>query len=170
MAIDGCRHSFRMLATDILPGYMRQLRERMARPIPMAEFAVQGQGPVTIARRHGMAGEFGGCYVFLDGDRPIYVGISRKVCSRIRNHLQGEGHHNATLAYKMTAEHLAFEGTRDQAMQNPEFMAAFAKTKAYLVRLHIAFIEIENAVEMHLFELYAAMKLDTCEWNTFRTH
>jgi hypothetical protein len=34
----------------------------------------------------------------------------------------------------------------------------------------VAFIEIANEVELHLFEVYAAIELDTGEWNTFRTH
>jgi hypothetical protein len=34
----------------------------------------------------------------------------------------------------------------------------------------VAVIEIENPVELYLFEIYYAMELDTVKWNTIRTH
>jgi hypothetical protein len=34
----------------------------------------------------------------------------------------------------------------------------------------VAAIEIENPVELHLFEVYAALELRTALHNTFRTH
>ena len=170
MPIDGCRYCFDELVSNVLPGYMRQLRKRMAEPIPMSELAVLGEGPTTIARRYGLAGDLRGCYVLLDEDRPIYVGISRFVLSRVRQHLLGRSHYDATLAYTMTARKLGGNGTRNDAMQDAEFMAAFAAAKARLAQLNVAFVEIDNAVERHLFEVYAAMELGTSDWNSFETH
>jgi hypothetical protein len=34
----------------------------------------------------------------------------------------------------------------------------------------VAFIAIENDLEIYLFEAFCAMELDAWEWNTFRTH
>jgi hypothetical protein len=39
--------------------------------------------------------------VFLAGRRPFYVGISNKVIERIRQHLRGRSHFEATLAYRI---------------------------------------------------------------------
>ena len=33
-----------------------------------------------------------------------------------------------------------------------------------------AYVDIENPLELYVFEAYAAMALGTFEWNTFRTH
>ena len=59
---------------------------------------------------------------------------------------------------------------RDQAMKDDQFRKTFLSVKARLHKMAVAFIDIENDLEQYLFEVYAAMKLDTGKWNTFRTH
>ncbi len=59
---------------------------------------------------------------------------------------------------------------RADAMLDPVFRTAFDQAKALLRDCSAAFIDIENPLELYLFEAYCAMELDTCEWNTFRTH
>ena len=99
MAIDGCPHDFQAPAFDVLPAHMEKLRTHMRTPVRMAEFAVSGDGPKTIARRHGFEGKISGCYVLMEGDRPIYVGISRHVFQRLDQHVGRGDHRKATLAY-----------------------------------------------------------------------
>jgi hypothetical protein len=60
--------------------------------------------------------------------------------------------------------------TRDAAMKDAGLREAFDAARQLLRDSGVAFIEIANAVELHLFEVYAAIELDTGEWNTFRTH
>jgi len=55
-------------------------------------------------------------------------------------------------------------------MEDAGFRGEFEKAQQYLRGLSVAFIEIENPLELYVFEAYAAMALDTAEWNTFRTH
>ena len=55
-------------------------------------------------------------------------------------------------------------------MSDPNFQNEFEKAKSYLKSLNVAFIEIQNDLEIYLFEAYCAMQLDTAEWNTFKTH
>jgi hypothetical protein len=55
-------------------------------------------------------------------------------------------------------------------MAMPEFRLAFDDAQQYLRALSVAFIAIENPLELYVFEAYAAMSLHTHEWNTFRTH
>jgi hypothetical protein len=59
---------------------------------------------------------------------------------------------------------------RADAMKDAAFMQAFNEAQALLRDCSVAFIEIDNSLELYLFEAYCAMELDTCEWNTFRTH
>ena len=170
MAIDDCPHTFQELAQAILPKYMDELRRRMAEPLSMAAFAEPGVGPVTIARRLGRNRDFSGCYVLMDGGTPFYVGISRTVLSRLRSHVGGRGHEDATLAYSMARAAKPHRKSRSQAMADPEFRRVFDEKRAHLTSLQTAFVEIGNAFEMHLFEAYCALELDTSVWNTFVTH
>lgn len=55
-------------------------------------------------------------------------------------------------------------------MSKPEFRTVFDRVRTDLRKMSVAFIEIENPVELYLFEAYAALSLHTWEWNTFRTH
>ena len=55
-------------------------------------------------------------------------------------------------------------------MAVPRFQSAFKEAQAYLSRLEVAYVAIENPPELYVFEAYAAVALRTFEWNTFRTH
>ena len=170
MYIDDCSHSFDHLATVVLPSHMARLQEQLGLAKPAAEFSREKDGPVSVARRLGLAADFSGCYVLLEGERPVYVGISRKVLSRLRQHLRGRTHFDASLVYAVAQRRCPTPGSRSAAMESLVFQHAFAEAQAYLRTLRVAFIEIENPLELYVFEAYAAMNLGTHEWNTFRTH
>lgn len=170
MAIDDCPHTFQELAETVLPQYMDELRRRMAEPLPMAAFAEPGVGPVTIARRLGRNRDFSGCYVLTDEGTPFYVGISRTVLSRLRSHVRGRGHEDATLAYRMAYAAKPHKMSRKLAMADPVFRRVFDEKRAHLKTVNAAFVAIDNAFEMHVFEAYCALALDTYVWNTFATH
>ena len=170
MAIDECPHSFRRLTSVVLPGYMRKLRRAMQKPHRAVEFSRPGAGPATIARAFNREGDFSGCYVLMKGKSPKYVGISRSVLNRLRQHVTGKDHFGASLVFAITKRKLKAEGHRDVLMKRRIFRAEFRRSQAYLRRLDVAFVEIDNPVVLHLFEVYAAIKLDTSKWNTFRTH
>jgi hypothetical protein len=59
---------------------------------------------------------------------------------------------------------------RDQAMRDERFRAVFLAARGRLCGMAVAFVEVENDLELYLFEVYAAMRLGTGTWNTFRTH
>ena len=170
MAIDGCQHSFGELASDVLPKYMAELRRRMANPFALSEFAVERIGVAALCGRFALATDFSGCYVLLETGRPIYVGISRVVLQRLRQHVRGTTHFDASLAYLIAASRQPHNQTRSGAMADATFRAGFREAQAYLRGLQVAFLEIANPLELYLFEAFAAMELDTCEWNTFETH
>jgi hypothetical protein len=56
------------------------------------------------------------------------------------------------------------------AMADPEFRKVFEARQGHIKSLDVVVIEISNPLELYLFEAYAAMELDTYEWNTFMTH
>jgi predicted GIY-YIG superfamily endonuclease len=170
MAIDECRYTFAQLAGDVLPRYMAELRRRIVQPTQMAEFAIEGVGIATLLRQFNIPKDFEGCYVLIDGARPIYVGISQTVFRRIRQHVRGTTHFDASLAYRIANAHCQHNMTRNAAMTDTEFKRHFSEAQAYLRGLNVASIEISNPLELYLFEAYCAMELDTSEWNTFETH
>ena len=55
-------------------------------------------------------------------------------------------------------------------MADEAFLAAFEQERARIRNMDVAAIEIENPVELYLFEVYAALELRTALHNTFRTH
>jgi len=110
--------------------------------------------------------DFSGCYVLLREGEPFYVGISRTAVQRLRQHVTGNTHFDASLAYLMATGKTGHEMNRADAMQDPSFRTAFGEAQALLRDCSVAFIEIDNPLELSLFEAYCAMGLDTCEWNT----
>ena len=170
MAIDECLHKFEALAEAVLPKYLKELR-RSIRSAPSAEeFVASGGLPTELVRQLNGERDFPGCYVFLRAGRPVYVGISRKVRARIRQHIRGRSHYEATLAYRMACRDLRRVGRRAENMKSPAFLRRFNLAKQDLAKHRVACVVIRNALELHIFEAYAAMALDTAKWNTFETH
>jgi len=170
MAIDGCKCTFAELAQNALPTYMDKLRRQMSQSTPMSEFAIEGVGIATLLRQFKLSNDFAGCYVLIDVTRPIYVGISRSVFQRLRQHVRGTTHFDASLAYRIAAARRPHDLTRSEAMADGDFQKHFEEAQDYLRKLKVAFIEIASPLDLYLFEAYCAMELDTCEWNTFETH
>jgi hypothetical protein len=170
MPIDGCTNTFIKMARTVLPNYMKAMSVAMRHPRPLTEFCTRGLGVKTIAKQLGRQGDLSGCYVLLRNGNPFYVGISRGVIARLRQHGTGVTHFDASLAYRMAYDRVPHKTTRAAAMKDPAFRRAFEEAKRRLIGSSVALIEIANPLELYLFEAYCAMKLDTCKWNTFRTH
>lgn len=169
MPIDGCQHDFPTLASTVLPTHMARLREHLATPMTLADFCLPKIGVRSLLKQHGHPADFSGCYVLLERE-PAYVGISRGVFKRLREHVTGTTHFTATLAYRMAAEEHPFEGSRSEAMADAAFRAVFEAKRAYVRTMRVAAVQIDNPVELYLFEVFAALELKTKTWNTFRTH
>ncbi len=152
MAIDRCKYTFAQLAGEVLPRYMAELRCRMSHPIPMSEFANEGVGIANLLRKFNIPKDFEGCYVLIDGALPIYVGISQTVFQRLRQHVRGTTHFDASLSYRIAAARCPHNMTRNEAMADGEFQRHFTEAQSYLRRLNVAFIEIANPLEFYLFE------------------
>jgi hypothetical protein len=115
--------------------------------------------------------DFKGLYVFLYGDTPFYVGISKGVIGRIQQHLKGHSHNQSTLAYNIGL--IRYEILKGEkyagGRKHFDFKADVTPAKEFLLRQKLAFLPIENDEEMYLFEIYCAMSLQ-CWLNKFETH
>src|SRR5438046_2019519 len=104
MPIDACISTFAEMAASILPSDMARLRAALGSPVPMSSFCKQGFGVKAILSRLGRNTDFSGCYVLLREGKPFYVGISRTVVQRLRQHVTGKTHFDASLAYLMATD------------------------------------------------------------------
>jgi predicted GIY-YIG superfamily endonuclease len=168
MPIDGCPHNFEHLATMILPAHLGKLRHAMATPIPMSALILSGKS--AFQKAQGIPRDFPGCYVLLEGGKPKYVGISRTIIKRLYQHCLGKDHYSASFAYRIAKKNNHHLLRRAAAMKDSSFIAAFNSAKEQIAKMDVAYIEIQNDLEIYLFEAYASIELDTCEWNTFKTH
>jgi predicted GIY-YIG superfamily endonuclease len=180
MHVHGCRLSFGKLAETKLEEHMRNLLVARRRAHNATEFLGCRSAGSALRRRLGLGRrkDFRGCYVFLRGDKPVYVGVSKNVIKRICQHVSGTEHNSATLVFKMTDAVVKLKRstgnrkkpTRAAAMTRRRFKRVFGEKQARLLDMRVAYIPIKNHLELHLFEAYAAMRLRTGRWNTFATH
>ena len=112
----------------------------MESPIPAANLVgFKSATKAALSRLH-LSADFPGCYVLLDGDKPLYVSISRSVIQRLIQHLNHGSHYAASLVYRMASVEYPHEMRRDQAMRDEKFKAVFLSTQERLRRTRIAFI------------------------------
>lgn len=170
MPIDRYLYDFSHLVNSELPALLKQLETARANQIPMAIFAVERNGPAALAKKFGHSEDFQGCYLLSDQQSVKYVGISRCVLARLRQHVRGTTHYDATLAYRMAAKSSPHKLTRADAMTTISFKASFDAAKALIRSWTVAYVRVENPLVLYVFEAYCAMYYDTAEWNTFETH
>lgn len=124
---------------------------------------------------------FKGVYVFYSEEkqRIEYIGISRKIIDRLRQHAYFSQPNSASLAYLMLKKQYAKKDwVRPEDWNKQYFSEIEIKNKfqdevrefqAIILSYKVTFVEFDNDFEMALFEIYASIKLQTY-WNTFITH
>lgn len=105
-------------------------------------------------------------YIFIDKSKPIYIGISRNVRLRLRQHGWGKIYHHATLAYLITAHETKYV-TKRSKLDYSSVAKAQKKIRNYGVI--IIPVEDNDPYLLYFLEIYLAGCLKT-KWNTFRTH
>lgn len=174
MTIHDCAHTFQELAATVLPAHMARMQAALADPREMEAFAQPGIGVKSLLKQFNIPQDFSGCYVLKDKEKPVYVGISRGVIGRLRQHVFGKTHFDASLAFRVAMtkhpDQTIAKLTRSKAMLDPLFGTSFAEAQSYLRSLDVACIPIENPLELYVFEPYCALALDTHQWNSFMTH
>ena len=124
---------------------------------------------------------FYGHHKFHGPDKPIYVGRTDRMHDRLLEHGQDSATHNkATFAFLLAEEKAAkceiLRGSRSRNdFQNDEEFKPFfdaAKTNVKAMRFRV--VEITDAIEQAVFEVYAALELETTleqgGFNDFKNH
>ena len=119
--------------------------------------------------------EIKGLYIFYENDIPVYVGISRKILRRLRNHFVGKSHYQATLVYLMLRDVYDNDEKNDIYRGKRSEFEPFnnggreEKQEELINNFEISIIPIEDNYELYLTEVLAACELKT-KWNCFQTH
>lgn len=166
--IDNCPHTIDDIVSQVIPKYVSELA---AAPLhDMVEFSKPKAGVATIASNLSYTGDFMGLYVLFDGDSPEYVGISKGVLGRLRQHVCGKTHFDASLAFRMACAQVPIGGKRAEKMKSQEFLTAFEAAKGKISCMKVRTLPVDDAVSLYMLEVWVAMALGTAKWNTFRTH
>jgi hypothetical protein len=117
-----------------------------------------------------------GIYLFSENRRPVYVGQSRKLQTRLRQHASDRGRENdASFAFNIAKREAALAAvdikrTRAVLQDAPDFVPHFEAARARVAAMDVQFIELADPVTRTLFEVYASVALDTAEFNSWETH
>ena len=109
-------------------------------------------------------------------EKPLYVGQTRVLRSRLQNHTRLDGRHNqATFAFSIARKEAEEAGVdtkkyREALETDEQFIVHFDSAKAQVSRMRVRFVLLDGPVERTLFEIYAALALDTLVYNSFETH
>jgi predicted GIY-YIG superfamily endonuclease len=151
----GCRYSFEELATAVLPSLLKELMLVAVTSVTLKEHE---HGQLTRLPKSRA------CYVFFEFDKPIYVGISRNLRSRVKQHLSSN-RTQANLCVRFAAQSLDVDVSRVSKMD--DFQQHFENARKRLLACSIAWVEVEDAMTLYLLEPFVAMKLNTQQFNRF---
>lgn len=166
--MDKINHTFQELSQSALPTLLDNLTASEAYPINDL-LGKKGVGVASVLKRIGKPKtDFRGLYIFIDETLPtnqqvIYTGISRKVISRLNQHVNIKNHFSASFAYKVAKEKQGYKGER--AKFSTEHIAT---EQINLHNLKVKFIEIDDPLVRYIFEVYVAMYFNTA-YNSFET-
>ncbi|MYC34746.1 MAG: hypothetical protein F4X64_16405 [Chloroflexi bacterium] len=124
---------------------------------------------------------FYGHHKFRGPDKPIYVGRTDRVHDRLREHGQHKATHNkATFAFILAEEEAAKceivrgSRSRNDFQNDMEFKPFFYAAKMRIRDMDFRVVEIPDPIEQAVFEVYAALVLETTVpqggYNDFSNH
>jgi hypothetical protein len=131
--------------------------------------------PLAPVADHGAIPTVPGIYLFSD-TRPVYVGQTRNLRTRLGNHTAPTSTENqasfAFLISKVDADTAGIDlkRTRKVLEADPDFAEHFKRAKARVSKMNVRWIELEDPIERTLCEIYVALALDTVAFNSFETH
>lgn len=119
-----------------------------------------------------------GVYMFSENGFSLYVGRTRSVRSRYRQHTRdGTGHNNAPFAFKLAREASGFlkstyksdETSRANLMLNEMFKGEFDKALFRMRGMEFRFVEEDDPTRQCLLEIYVSVVCGS-PYNDFDTH
>ena len=111
-------------------------------------------------------------YVFYECGHPIYVGRTRHIQERIRQHGDPSSRkESATFAFQLLKDKVPTQ-KRTRAEIERDYASEFAHERERIRKMSVRAVEVEDRVVQTFFELYAILALDTMKYNAnaFRTH
>ena len=115
--------------------------------------------------------EFKGLYIFgdeIDGEIiPVYVGISRSVFRRLKQHAWGKKHNECSLAYLKSKHQFEIEKKEISraTITNDDMLPA----KTIIQNYKVVLVEVQNDYDLYFLEVALAGIFRT-KWNSFKTH
>jgi predicted GIY-YIG superfamily endonuclease len=136
-----------------------------------------GMAPVTIATLPRDAPS--ACvYLFSENDRHCYVGRTRNLRQRLRQHsIPSSQHNQAVFAFRLAREATgrliaAYSGVGRRAAlatDDAAFVASFVEAKRRVRTMQVRYVDETDPLRQALLEIYAAVVLAT-PYNDFNTH
>jgi len=116
-------------------------------------------------------------YLFSENNHHLYVGRTRNLRQRLRQHSIPASQHNQAvfafrLAREMTRKTVAAystEGSRDVLCRDDSFAAAFADAKKRVRAMQVRYVSETDPLRQALLEIYVSVVLQT-PYNDFNTH
>lgn len=107
-----------------------------------------------------------GLYIFIEKSKPVYVGISRNIKRRLRQHGWGKTHNHATLAYLITEHKLNYTTKKSKLLHE---QVKTTQKRLQNCRIIIIPVQDDDPYLLHFMEVYFSGCLKP-KWNSFRTH
>jgi hypothetical protein len=117
-------------------------------------------------------------YLFSENAKNLYVGRTRHLRQRMRQHsIPSSRHNQAVFAFRLAREatgrvvaRYTGDGTRALlAANDPSFGAAFVDAKTRIRAMQVRYVEETDSLRQALLEIYASIVLAT-PYNDFNTH
>ena len=153
----------------------RRAFDAMINQMPTLLKQLTGAPKKTVAAHNGIP-ETPGIYLFSEGPTPVYVGNTRNLRQRLRQHTSASSRENqAALAWRLALKEarrrgIKVDGTRKQVESDPVFAELFGEMRVRVGAMNAQFVEIDDPITRTVFEVYAANALETDEFNSFETH
>jgi len=116
-------------------------------------------------------------YLLSEEENHLYVGRTRRLRQRLRQHsIAGAQHNQAVFAFKLAREvtgrlaaAYSAAGSRIALCAEPVFAEAFQQAKARVRNMDLRFVEETDPTRQALLEIYVSVVLRT-KYNDFDTH
>ena len=116
-------------------------------------------------------------YLFSEAAQHMYVGRTRRLRQRMRQHsTPGARHNQAVFAFRLAREatgntEAAYtpDGSRAALLADSNFATAFSDAKERVRRMDVRYVEETDPLRQALLEIYVAVVLGT-PYNDFDTH
>jgi predicted GIY-YIG superfamily endonuclease len=116
-------------------------------------------------------------YLFSEGEQTQYVGRTRRLRQRLRQHsIPGAQHNQAVFAFRLAREMTgrltaaySAKGSRVALAADPQFAEAFTQAKTRVRGMDLRFVEETDPLRQALLEIYVSIVLGT-KYNDFDTH